>query len=259
MGHGPCVLQLEAPVCAWSFNLPQSLEFMSGEATLLLFRNVEVHNTDFLTPGSGADSTLRQYEFTSCHLEEKLIIRSIAPTSFCKCTCFSNSTIIQLNGARSDDDGFTGGESKKAGTCNDCNRQFCIEYNLPICKGAKETDISTICFQRDSAKDEIIVFIFIFATVGLLIWAAIRPWVGRWYEVRSQSDVQSEYCIDIQTERKSTRDVWAYRWRRTTTIASATGNGVINDLFPSRYPLLLYSMLHRIIHPPNTPTPVTLC
>lgn len=27
------------------------------------------------------------------------------------------------------------------------------------------------------------VFIFIFATAGLLIWAAIKPWVGRWVDV----------------------------------------------------------------------------
>ena len=28
------------------------------------------------------------------------------------------------------------------------------------------------------------VFIFIFATVGLLIYAAVRPWVQKWAEVR---------------------------------------------------------------------------
>lgn len=37
--------------------------------------------------------------------------------------------------------------------------------------------------ERDSTKDEAVVFIFIFATAGLLIWAAIRPWVGRWIDV----------------------------------------------------------------------------
>jgi ABC-type nitrate/sulfonate/bicarbonate transport system permease component len=34
--------------------------------------------------------------------------------------------------------------------------------------------------ERDSAKDEAVVFIFIFATVGLLIYAAVRPWVEKW-------------------------------------------------------------------------------
>jgi hypothetical protein len=38
--------------------------------------------------------------------------------------------------------------------------------------------------ERDSAKDQAVVFIFIFATVGLLIYAAIRPWVQKWAEVR---------------------------------------------------------------------------
>lgn len=33
--------------------------------------------------------------------------------------------------------------------------------------------------ERDSAKDQAVVFIFMFATVGLLIYAAIRPWVEK--------------------------------------------------------------------------------
>ena len=37
--------------------------------------------------------------------------------------------------------------------------------------------------ERDSRKDEAVVFIFIFATAGLLIWAAIKPWVGKWIDV----------------------------------------------------------------------------
>lgn len=37
--------------------------------------------------------------------------------------------------------------------------------------------------ERDSRKDEAVVFIFIFATSGLLIWAAMKPWVGKWVDV----------------------------------------------------------------------------
>ena len=37
--------------------------------------------------------------------------------------------------------------------------------------------------ERDSRKDEAVVFIFIFATSGLLIWAAVKPWVGKWVDV----------------------------------------------------------------------------
>lgn len=43
-------------------------------------------------------------------------------------------------------------------------------------------DVFTTCFQRDSFKDEAVVWIFIVATVGLLLWAAIRPWVQRWLD-----------------------------------------------------------------------------
>lgn len=42
------------------------------------------------------------------------------------------------------------------------------------------------CTERDSRKDEAVVFIFIFATAGLLIYAAIRPWAEKWFEVSAR-------------------------------------------------------------------------
>jgi hypothetical protein len=36
--------------------------------------------------------------------------------------------------------------------------------------------------ERDSAKDQAVVFIFILATGGLLVWAAVRGWAGGWME-----------------------------------------------------------------------------
>lgn len=37
--------------------------------------------------------------------------------------------------------------------------------------------------ERDSAKDQAVVVIFITATVSLLVYAAARPYVNRWQEV----------------------------------------------------------------------------
>jgi len=34
--------------------------------------------------------------------------------------------------------------------------------------------------ERDSVKDQAVVVIFIITTGGLLIYAAVRPWVNRW-------------------------------------------------------------------------------
>ncbi|OKO94326.1 hypothetical protein PENSUB_11593 [Penicillium subrubescens] len=34
----------------------------------------------------------------------------------------------------------------RALSCNDCNRKFCLDYELPICKDAKEEDVFTTCF-----------------------------------------------------------------------------------------------------------------
>ena len=42
-------------------------------------------------------------------------------------------------------------------------------------------DVTSI--ERDSAKDQAVVFIFIIATVGLLGWALLRPWLGIWIQV----------------------------------------------------------------------------
>lgn len=100
----------------------------------------------------------------------------LAATSFCKCTCFSNSTIIPLTE-------LPGESTAKKATCNDCNRQFCLSYNLPICKDAKDDDVFTTCFQRDSAKDQMIVYTFILVTCGLLIWATIKPYAETYLEV----------------------------------------------------------------------------
>ncbi|KAI1120357.1 hypothetical protein F5Y10DRAFT_127816 [Nemania abortiva] len=83
---------------------------------------------------------------------------------FCKCTCFKNSTLIQLGPQAS---------------CAQCTHAFCLAQNLPICKDANkeplaDADVLSTCIQRDSRKDEIIVWAFILGTAGLLAWAAAK-------------------------------------------------------------------------------------
>lgn len=123
---------------------------------------------------------------------------SVAVPTFCKCTCFTNSTIVRLgpkDGASSSSSSsstsstrallrslnpFTGEqppslESRAASSsCTQCTRAFCLAYNLPICKDAEEKDVVTMCFQRDSRKDMIIVWGFIVGTLGLLGWAGVK-------------------------------------------------------------------------------------
>lgn len=81
---------------------------------------------------------------------------------FCKCTCFKNSTLIQLGAQAS---------------CTQCTHAFCLSQNLPICKDAVDADAADVlstCIQRDSRKDQIIVWGFILGTTGLLGWAAAK-------------------------------------------------------------------------------------
>lgn len=64
--------------------------------------------------------------------------------------------------------------AQASASCSQCNRAFCLSQSLPICKGAAEKDVVTMCFQRDSRQDQIIVWGFILGTAGLLGYAALR-------------------------------------------------------------------------------------
>ncbi|KAF4465798.1 MFS transporter [Fusarium albosuccineum] len=118
-----------------------------------------------------------------------------APT-FCKCTCFKNSTIIplgpkdesssrQLRSAPLFDNPLqTRSELQprsKSKSCSECTKAFCLKQGIDFCKDATEEDVTTMCFQRDSNKDKIIVWGFIIGTVGLLGWAAFKKVIS-WRE-----------------------------------------------------------------------------
>ena len=46
------------------------------------------------------------------------------------------------------DEGKAGEDKKRTKTCNDCNRQFCLDYNLPKCKALPAEDVTTACFRK---------------------------------------------------------------------------------------------------------------
>ncbi|KAG4429058.1 hypothetical protein IFR05_015462 [Cadophora sp. M221] len=108
-----------------------------------------------------------------------------SPPRFCKCTCFTNSTIIPLSSHTSPPPSLNKPalllepRAATAASCATCNKAFCLSQRLPICKDAEEKDVFTMCFQRDSRKDQIVVLTFIAGTVGLLVWAAVRKVVER--------------------------------------------------------------------------------
>ncbi|QPG94270.1 hypothetical protein C2857_005562 [Epichloe festucae Fl1] len=141
-----------------------------------------------------------------------LVSAGSAPV-FCKCTCFKNSTIIPLGpkGQQSDSSSHAlrssfsdpllfepvdstpaalAGSSSSSSlddsqssnlaprsvstSCSECTKSFCLSQGIDFCKEAKEEDVATLCFQRDSYKDKIIVWGFILGTAGLLGWAAFK-------------------------------------------------------------------------------------
>lgn len=128
-----------------------------------------------------------------------------APT-FCKCTCFKNSTIIPLGpeheqqGSRSiydasenlvlrnpqpspDDADQSTTRRSATSSCSACTKAFCLSQGIDFCSDATEEDVFTHCFQRDSNKDKIMVWAFIASTVGLLGWAAFKRFV-QWRDGR---------------------------------------------------------------------------
>lgn len=113
---------------------------------------------------------------------------SAAPT-FCKCTCGKNSTIIALapesdsqtllaRSANPSDPGLFANDAlakrTAATSCSQCTKAFCLGQSLDICKDTAEEDVVTMCFQRDSNKDKIIVWGFIVGTTGLLGYAFFK-------------------------------------------------------------------------------------
>ncbi|KAI4120827.1 MAG: hypothetical protein LQ338_006736 [Usnochroma carphineum] len=115
-----------------------------------------------------------------------LVSSASNPTSFCKCTCGSNSTIIPLDAPSSsssssstsflltrsplqqlpqllrpreddaanpkpdkDKDNGKSDERKeyRKKTCNDCNKQYCLSQHLHICEGKAAEEVFTTCFR----------------------------------------------------------------------------------------------------------------
>ncbi|KAJ6509552.1 hypothetical protein C8R47DRAFT_1099124 [Mycena vitilis] len=97
-------------------------------------------------------------------------------TNFCKCICFgANYSILHLDIP-----------DNPSQPCLSCTKSWCLNQNLPICRGAtvgdtdpdtatgKEGDVEARCFQRDSPRDQLVVTIFLLTVFGLLLGAGIK-------------------------------------------------------------------------------------
>ncbi|GFZ43218.1 hypothetical protein JCM24511_00937 [Saitozyma sp. JCM 24511] len=107
--------------------------------------------------------------------------------SYCKCICFSNSTIIPL---------YRPANPSKP--CLSCTRQFCLDQKLAICRDAEvpdldvdvgtglEGDVEARCFKRDSPRDQLIVTFFVLTVFALLLWAGVRSRLRKAIEARGR-------------------------------------------------------------------------
>ncbi|KAK1546362.1 hypothetical protein CPAR01_00329 [Colletotrichum paranaense] len=115
------------------------------------------------------------------------LVSANSPT-FCKCTCFKNSTIVALGPQKADgeppgnappstrDTSSSSLLNKRAASssCSQCTKAFCLSRGIDFCSKAKDEDVQTMCFQRDSNKDRVIVWGFLLGTSGLLGWAVFK-------------------------------------------------------------------------------------
>jgi hypothetical protein len=124
---------------------------------------------------------------------------SAGAMTFCKCLCFSNSTILPLYLPKD-----------PLHPCLTCTRQFCLDQKLPACLNAKSGDedldtgtgeggdVEARCFrqstrlvcvgpwcgqadhgectERDSPKSHVLVLLFIIVTGGLLFGAGLKQY-----------------------------------------------------------------------------------
>ncbi|KAF8942396.1 hypothetical protein BGZ47_006533 [Haplosporangium gracile] len=106
------------------------------------------------------------------------------PISFCKCICGQQKFIVTL--PRDTQYPVFGGSSK---ACGSCTKIFCLDTNPNMCKdvGTGEGDeLITTCFERDSYKDQFIVYLFLTITFGLLGFAGLQPFLSGLWQRRQQ-------------------------------------------------------------------------
>ncbi|KAK3829717.1 MAG: hypothetical protein J3R72DRAFT_263266 [Linnemannia gamsii] len=106
------------------------------------------------------------------------------PISFCKCVCGQEKTITAM--PRDAQHPIFGGTSK---ACGSCTKQFCLDSKSDMCKGVgtgEGDELITTCFERDSYKDQFIVYLFLTITFGLLAFAGLQPFLNGLWQRRQQ-------------------------------------------------------------------------
>ncbi|KAK9700467.1 hypothetical protein K7432_012184 [Basidiobolus ranarum] len=100
-------------------------------------------------------------------LSSTQIVEAANPISFCKCVCGTNVTIVEL-------------KETPNKPCQECTKAFCLTRDANFCSGAGDSGLLATCFQRDSYKDQVVIYIFLIVTGGLLVAALLKPYRARW-------------------------------------------------------------------------------
>jgi hypothetical protein len=112
-----------------------------------------------------------------------------ASSTLCKCACFGKSILIPLDGKpKSSPAGPVGKSETKQGhgTCLECNKLFCQNYNLPICKDAKDGDFFATCYRKIRLR-----------FMALQLISTIRTGLGQRSGHRIHIHIRHGWLVDI--------------------------------------------------------------
>lgn len=81
-----------------------------------------------------------------------LLSVAAAHQQYCKCECNGQLLVKNID------------------KCGLCTKQWCLEQNKNLCLDQVDADnILISCFQIESAKEKVVVLLFVVAVVGLLV------------------------------------------------------------------------------------------
>ncbi|KAI9298695.1 hypothetical protein K502DRAFT_362126 [Neoconidiobolus thromboides FSU 785] len=98
-------------------------------------------------------------------------------SQFCKCSLDTLNKIIELPIDK---------------VCSDC-LTLCLELEefSKVGEDVQKNKLKTNCFQRDSIKDKIMVYLFLIVTTLLLLTAFFKPHLKKWWKSRNRTSTFS--------------------------------------------------------------------
>ncbi|CDK29155.1 unnamed protein product [Kuraishia capsulata CBS 1993] len=103
-----------------------------------------------------------------------VVIAAVLPVvagyeTFCRCDCETDYGVFEL---AVPDDG--------AAICSLCSTDFCLKKLAKTCKSDEDKEhMLGTCFTRESLKDKVVVYGFIWLVLGMLGYIVVQSWMTK--------------------------------------------------------------------------------